>query len=593
MSLPADSLTGMLSAFKQLGRNVQVILSLLAVAIGAAAGAAAIGFRYAIDLVQLLGFGFGSEKVATLAAALPWWQLILVPTMGGLAIGLFVHYILPGRRPHGVADVIEANALRAGRMSATVGLKAAVVSAASIGVGASVGREGPVVHLGASIGAWVAKRLHLGRTSARTLLGCGVAAAVAASFNAPIAGAFFALEVVIGHYALTAFAPIVIASVTGTIISRMYYGDFPAFVMPAMRAITSFWELPAFALLGVISAIVAIVFIRAVFLAEDTVARLPVPPWVRPALGGLAVGLLAIAFPQILGVGYEATNTALSGLFPLWLLLVLVVAKTGATAISLGCGFGGGVFSPSLFIGAMVGGAFGAIATSAFPELSSGPGAYAMVGMGAMAGSVLGAPISTVLMIFELTSDYSATIAVMIAASIASLITLQVQGRAFFGTLLLRRGVMVRGGQEIGLLRAIRARDVMDSTYETITSDTPIAEVRPRLQAAPCGELFVVDADDRLTGIIAYSDMHEAAYDTSHDAEMTAKDVARNRPTVLQVDDDLEAAVKAYGASGEVFLPVVDHRDTRRIVGVAHEHKVMLAYHRALDQARAEERGEG
>lgn len=592
MSFSADSVTGMLTALRQLSRNVQVILSLLAVAVGTAAGVAAIGFRYAIDLVQRLGFGFGGERVATLAAELPWWQLVLVPTVGGLAIGLFVHYAMPGRRPHGVADVVEANALRVGRMSATVGLKAAAVSAASIGAGASVGREGPMVHLGASIGSWVAKRLHLGRTPARTLLGCGVAAAVAASFNAPLAGAFFALEVVVGHYALTAFAPIVIASVTGTIISRMNYGDFPAFVMPAMRAITSFWEFPAFALLGAVSAIVAIVFMRAVFLTEDTVARLPVPRWLRPALGGFAVGLMAIAFPQVLGVGYEATDAALLGLFPLWLLLALVVAKTAATAISLGCGFGGGVFSPSLFIGAMVGGAFGVIATSAFPELSSGPAAYTMVGMGAMAGAVLGAPISTVLMIFELTSDYAATIAVMIATAIASVITQQTQGRSYFGWQLLRRGVVVRGGQEIGLLRAIRARDVMDGGYETLSPETPIAAVRSRLQAAPCGELFVVDAAGRLTGVIAYSDMHEAAFDTSRDAEMTAKDVARNRPTVLQADDDLEAAVKAYGASGEVFLPVVDHRDTRRIIGIAHEHKVMLAYHRALDQARAEERGE-
>ncbi|MHA1600774.1 MAG: chloride channel protein, partial [Alphaproteobacteria bacterium] len=566
---PADSLTGMLTALKQLSRNVQVILSLLAVAVGTAASVAAIGFRYVIDLVQQLGFGFGGESVATLAAGLPWWQLILVPTAGGLVIGLLVHFVLPGRRPHGVADVIESNALRVGRMSATVGLKAAVISAASIGVGASVGREGPVVHLGASIGAWMAKRLHMGRTPARTLLGCGVAAAVAASFNAPIAGVFFALEVVVGHYALTAFAPIVIASVTGAIISRMHYGDFPAFVVPAVRAITSFWELPAFALLGAFSAVVAIIFMRAVFLTEDVVARLPVPPWVRPALGGLAVGLLALAFPQILGVGYEATDAALSGLLPLWMLLALLVAKTGATAISLGCGFGGGVFSPSLFIGAMLGGTFGVIATSAFPEFSSGPGAYTIIGMGAMAGAVLGAPISTVLMIFELTSDYSATIAVMIAASIASVITHQTHGRSFFGWQLLRRGVVVRGGQEVGLLRAIRARDVMDADYETVSSETPIAVVRARLQAAPCGELFVVDSDDRLTGVIAYSDMHEAAYDTSHDAEMTAKDVARGRPAVLLADDDLEAAVKAHGASGEVFLPVIDHRDTRRIVGIA------------------------
>ena len=186
--------------------------------LGAAAGGAAIAFRDAISAIQWLSFGFGGEQVATLAAGLPWWQILLVPVAGGLVIGLFIRYFMPDGRPQSVSHVIEASALHDARMSLTVGIRAALASAASIGVGASVGREGPVVHLGASLGSWAAKRLHLGRVLARTLLGCGVAAGVAASFNAPIAGSFFALEVVVGHYALSAFAPIVIASVTGTLI---------------------------------------------------------------------------------------------------------------------------------------------------------------------------------------------------------------------------------------------------------------------------------------------------------------------------------------------------------------------------------------
>ena len=259
----------------------------------------------------------------------------------------------------------------------------ALASALSIGVGASVGREGPVVHLGASLGSWVAKRLHLGRVLARTLLGCGVAAAVAASFNAPIAGSFFALEVVVGHYALSAFAPIVIASVTGTLISRARYGDYPAFILPDDWIIASFWEFPGFALLGLVSAAAAIVFMWSIMFTEDTVERLPLPKWSRPAFAGLLVGLIALAFPEVLGVGYEATDKALSDLYPLWFLVALIVAKTAATAISLGGGFAGGVFSPSLYVGAMVGGAYGIIATQAFPELSSGHGAYTIIGMGA------------------------------------------------------------------------------------------------------------------------------------------------------------------------------------------------------------------
>jgi CIC family chloride channel protein len=574
------------------GRNDQVVLSILAVVIGAAAGGAAVAFRDAIGGFQWLAYGFNHERVASIARELPWWQLLLVPTAGGLIIGLFIRYLMPGGRPQAVAHVIEASALHDARMSLTVGLRAALASAASIGVGASVGREGPVVHLGASLGSWVAKRLHLGRVLARTLLGCGVAAAVAASFNAPIAGSFFALEVVVGHYALSAFAPIVIASVTGTLISRARYGDFPAFVLPDTWTIVSFWEFPAFAILGVVSALAAMLFMWSIMFTEDTVAKLPLPAWSRPAFAGLLVGLIALAFPQVLGVGYEATDAALSDLYPLWLLLALIVAKTAATAISLGSGFAGGVFSPSLFIGAMVGGAYGVIATQAFPELSSGHGAYTMIGMGAVAGAVLGAPMSTILMIFEMTNDYELTIAVMLATVIASVITQQVHKQSFFTWQLERRGITIRGGHQTGLMRRVKVSSVMDDRYASVTPVTPIAEVRLKLQAAPWGELFVVDDDGGLCGVITYADLHEAAFDTSHDSELIADNVARSVPAILLVGDHLEAAVRAFNLTGEPHIPVVADKKSMVLRGLVHEHEVMLAYQRALNQARAEERGE-
>jgi CIC family chloride channel protein len=212
--------------------------------------------------------------------------------------------------------------------------------------------------------------------------------------------------------------------------------------------------------------------------------------------------------------------------------------------------------------------------------------------MGAVAGAVLGAPISTILMVFELTNDYAITIAVMIATSIASIITHQYQRHSFFTWQLDRRGLALKGGRDVGLLGAIKVRDVMSPNYETVAPETPIATVRRRLQSAPWGELFVTDPDGKLSGVITFADMHEAAFDTSHDGEWTARNVARTRPTVLQADDDLNHAIKAYGASGEVNLPVVDGRETLRLLGVAQEHEVMLAYQRALNQARAEEHGE-
>jgi CIC family chloride channel protein len=576
---------------RRMRRNHQLILSLVAVAVGAAAGGGSILFREAINLVQLGALGISAEEVYSLALNLPWWHLLLAPAIGGLIVGLFIHYALPGRRPHAVADVIEASALRGGRMSLRTGIAAAVASAASIGAGASVGREGPVVHLGASMASWLGQRLHLGRPSMRTVLGCGIAAAIAASFNAPIAGVFFALEVVVGHYALTAFAPIVIASVMGTIVSRLYFGNFPAFIIPP-HEIVSFWEFPAFALLGVVSAAVAVALMRAIEFVERIGERSTLPVWLRPAAAGLATGFIALAFPQVLGVGYEATDTALKGGFELWLLIALVAAKTAATAICVGGGFAGGMFSPSLVIGAMLGGAYGIIATSAFPDLSSGTGAYTLIGMGAVAACIVGAPISTIFIIFELTGNFELTIAVMIAVVIASLIVQQTVGHSFFTGQLARRGINVRGGREINILRAMPVDRIMDRAVATLPPGAALADVRHRLAESPGGAVFLVGEGGRLEGMITFAGLSEHALDTSHDHELTAIDLSRRHPPALDADDDLEQAVRLFASAGEPHIPVVEDHDGMRLVGVLHEHETMLAYHRAMLEARREELGE-
>jgi len=241
----------------------------------------------------------------------------------------------------------------------------------------------------------------------------------------------FAGEVVIGHYALRTFAPVVIASVTGTAVSRAFYGDFPAFALPP-HAITTYFELPAFALLGVLAGVTATVLMMGVFRAQALSVRLPGPAFLRPAVGGLAVGLIALVLPQVLGVGYGATDDALSGNMGLWLLLAVLVGKILATSISLGAGFGGGIFSPSLMVGAMLGGAYGIVATGLVPAVDAGTGAYTLVGMGAVAAATLGAPISTTLIIFEMTGDYELTLGVMLAVVVSTAITRQMLGRSFF-----------------------------------------------------------------------------------------------------------------------------------------------------------------
>ncbi len=577
-----------LAPLARLLKDEQLALSILALAVGAAGGGAVVLFREAIALVQELAYGSGVERLYLHAARLPWWWILLAPAAGGLVVGVLVRFIMPERRPHGLADAIEACALRGGRMSALTGLRAAVVSAVSIGAGASVGREGPAVHLGASLGGWLAQRLHLSRASSRTLLGCGVAAAVAASFNVPIAGALFASEVVIGHYALSAFAPVVIASVAGTIVSRQYFGDFPAFTL-FEHEIASLWEFPAFAGLGVVAGLVAIVLMRGIMLAGTAATRMPLPAVLRPAVAGLAVGALAIAFPQVLGVGYGAAETALRDVWPWTTLLAVCAAKIVATSVSLGFGFGGGVFSPSLVVGATLGGLFGAAVTGLFPELSSGAGAYTLVGMGAVAAAVLGAPLSTTLIVFEMTGDYAITVAVMVAVAVSSLITRQLYGRSFFAWQLERRGYDLKSGFASSLLRQMVVRDVMSRAGELVTPEVALQDLRTMLQLSDSGALFVVREDGTLYGTITLADMSEAAFDRSYDAVLVAADVARRRPPSLAAGDDLDTALKVMRESGESYIAVVDDARTQRYVGCVHERDVMVAYNRALVESRREE----
>lgn len=594
--MPSASRTKIIASLRKVLRNDQLVLLVLAVFMGAVAAYLAIAFREAYLVVQGLGFGTYSDTLVRAARELPNWQIVLVPTAGGLLIGLFVHYFMPGRRPQSVTDVVAAVAMRSGNMGYREAIGGAVVSAASIGVGASVGREGPVVHLGAAVCSRIARALHLNRSLVINLLGCGVAAAIAASFNAPFAGAFFATEVIIGHYALTAVAPIMLASVTGTIIARAHFGDFPAFIIPS-NPIVSLLEFPAFALLGVISAVAAIILMRSITVAQDIsdkmADKLAAPRWTHPMLGGALVGLIAIAFPEVLGVGYGTTDAALKDQIELPLLLALIAAKTAAVAISLGSGFGGGVFSPSLFVGAMLGGAFGIIATQAFPELSSGHSAYTLIGMAAVAGAVLGAPISTILIIFELTGDNSVTVAVMVAVVIASVVTQQVFGGSFFMKQLDRQGLNLRRGREAGLLAQIHVGDVMTtSAFSKVDLSLPISDLREKLQTAPHGQLVVVDDEGRIRGTITLSDLSDAAFDHSVDSLLKAVDVLRKDPPVLTPEADLDGALKLMEDVHEEHIAVVDSKENMKLVGVVNEVEVMLAYNRALMRARAEEHGE-
>ena len=515
----------------------ELLVWLIAVIIGIGAAYLAILFRIVIGFVQFPWLGTMTEQVFQAAARTPWFVVLLVPAAGGLLVGLFLQYLMPGRRALGVADVIEARALLGCRVPARQGFASALVSAFSLGVGGSAGREGPVVHLGATSASLLVDLFHLPHAARRTLLACGVAAAVSASFNAPIAGVLFAHEVILAHYAVRAFVPIVISSVAATIISRLHLGSFPAFIIPDYQ-ITSYLEFPAFALLGLICAAVAIAFQFAIIAADRTAHSIDVPLWTRPAIGGLMVGAIAVWFPHVLGVGYDATDAALKNLLPLWMMLALLVLKTAATAITLASRFGGGVFSPSLYLGAMTGGAFGLMAAGLFPEMTSSQGLYAILGMGAVAAAVLGAPISTTLIVFELTGGYEMTIALLLAISISVGLTRAVHSQSFFHWQLSTRGLFLKEGPHKHIVRSLKVRDFM------VPLETP--------------ETYAVAED--------------------------GEDIPW-----LTRNDTVEAALRAFDREGVDRIAVVEERDTDRIVGWVDHVGTLNAFNAALIEASEEE----
>lgn len=568
-------------------RHDNLILAVLAVVIGTLVGWAVHGFRTLIGAIQFIGFGDSGENLATIAAALPAWQVIAVPCVGGLLVGLFYKFVMPGGRSLAVPHVIEASALKMGRLPLWPGLAATIGSAMSIGVGASVGRESPAVVLGATLSSWLGQKLNFARPAMRTLLGCGSAAAVAASFNAPIAGALFAHEVIVGHYALNAFAPVVLASIAATMVSRSIYGDFPAFIIPAFEAIE--WiEFPAFAITGVACGLAAVLLMRGVALVRSSGDKLSLPQWIRPGLAGLAVGLIALQLPDILGVGYEQTDRALRDFYPIATVLMLTGAKLVATSLCLGWGFGGGIFSPSLALGALVGVAVGTAATLVSPDLSSGPAAYAMVGMGSLAAAVLGAPISTTLIIFELTGDYTLTIAVMVGVVIATLVSTQLTGtKSFFLAQLKDVGIDLDGGHDVSGLKGTSVCDFLAPNVVTCSAQTTQDEARVLLLTGNIGEVYVVDEGGIFIGVVTGSDLSSSL---DH-GDTSIADMVHSAASIVVASDTVERGIQAILAAGTNRLPVVRSPDDKFLMGTVAARDLLRAVNLALRSAESEIRG--
>jgi len=559
----------------QLRSTDRAFMILIPIAIGILGGLGAAVLRFLIHLFEGLFWGNWGESFG-------WIRTLTVPTATAFIVGLIIYHFSREAKGHGVPEVMQAIALKNGVIRPRVVFSKTIASSLTIASGGSVGREGPIIQIGAAIGSSLGQLFNLPGKRLQTLVGCGAAAGIAAAFNAPIAGAMFAVEIILGDFAVSRFSPIVISSVSATVVSRFFYGDTPSFLVPKYNLVH--WvELIPYAVLGLICGLVAILFVKALYFCEDRFDSLAVADYLKTTLGGLLLGGLGLVSMRIFGVGYETINSALHGTLPLGWLVILVFMKIAATSLTLGSGNSGGIFAPSLFMGAMTGGAFGTLLHQLLPHHTADSGAYALVAMSAVVGASTQAPITAIMIIFEMTSDYKIILPLMIATIISSLMTSKIEKGSIYTLKLIRKGINIHQGKEINILKSMQVGDYMRRSIATVSPDRTLEELCRTFLGSPHSFLFVKNRDSSaISGFISQNELSAIAPDYENLKNIAvAVDIARENPFIVSETDHLDFVMKLFEKENIGEIPV-RNPETGEITGTIWRIDVIAAYNKEI-----------
>jgi len=564
-------------------RREHLFMVLMGGLVGTAVGLGALGFRGMIEAVIRLSWGLltglRDPGVLVMAQEAPFWGNILIPTAGGMLVGLIIWHASSDSKGHGVSEVIEAATLKGGRLRARMIFADAFASAICIGSGGSVGVHGPIVLIGSGMGSGIGRLARMTGDRLRTLVACGAAGGIAATFNAPMAGALFSLEIILSEFAIVQFIPIIVSSVVATALSRHYLGNFPAFKVPAYDLL-HYSELFLYLILGVLAGLIAYAFIRLLYDMGDFFERQKLPPYLKPAVGGVVVGCVGLLFPQVFSVGYETVTQVLSGDVVWAMLLWLLAAKIFATSITLGSGGSGGIFAPALFMGAVLGGAFGQFAHTLFPLTTASSGAYALVGMGAVFAGTARAPITAMLIIFEMTANYLIILPLMFACTISLVISSLFSGESIYTLKLARKGVNIYEGRERNILKRLKVSQVMSPEIELVSLSTSLSELVTRMITSSRSHFFVLGEDSRICGYISLESLRPILkdYDTMHDV-VIASDLMDPDVKAVSAGDSLDMVMQLLGAYNLDEIPVVDKGE---LAGTVRRSDVIEAYNKEI-----------
>ncbi|MEP6808168.1 MAG: chloride channel protein [Chloroflexota bacterium] len=559
----------------------------LALVTGFGAGLGAIAFRWLIGVFTWLftghsDYGAMGRLVHPAFPALGIWFILVVPALGGLLYGPLVDLLAREARGHGVPEVMLAVAQHGGRIRPRVAVVKALASAICLGSGGSVGREGPIVQIGSALGSALGQLLRVGEANMRLLVACGAAGGISATFNAPIAAVFFALELLLRDFEVRSFGAVVLASVTADVVSRAAFGATSFLPLPPFQ-IVSAWEFPLYAVFGIVAAVAGVAFVRVLYGTEDLLDRLwaPRPEWLRPVVGGLLLGLLLLVIPELYGVGYAPLERAIAGKEVLALLLLLMVGKMVATSLTIGIGGSGGVFAPSLFIGGMLGTAFGVVANWIAPGLVAPAGAYGLVGMGAVFAAAAHAPITAVLILFELTGDYQIILPMMFAIALAAGTSTFLTRDTIYTLKLRRRGIDIGRERPSNPMQILTVRHAMRPIPAPLEAALGLSAIVERFVADGVDALPVVDAEGTYRGVVTSARIDEAVRSGE---ELTAGDMAE-RPPPLGAGETLEEAIDRLLAHGAAGLPVLDESGGAAIGWLTHR-DLLAAYSQHGDLSR-------
>ncbi len=558
-------------------KRFEVSLLILAALTGIGGGFGAVIFRLLITGFTTLSFQHGSKILNFLGN----YYIIFIPAIGGMVVGFLVNRFARETKGHGVPEVMESIMLKGGKIRPRVAIIKSLASSICIGSGGSVGREGPIVQIGSAIGSTLGQIFKLGEEQVRNLVACGAAAGIAASFNARIGGVLFASEVILGEFATTTFITIVISSVSATIISRIFLGNKVSFLIPAYSFVNPI-EILFYVILGVLAAFIGLLFTKLLYKVEDGFNLLKISDYLKPVIGGLTIGIIGFFFPQIFGVGYETIELALAEKLALGTVISLMFLKLLATSITLGSGGSGGIFAPSLVIGSMLGNFFGTFIHSAFPEITASPGAYALVSMAALFSAAAHAPITAIIILFEMTGAYNIILPLMATCVIATLITRRMSEGNIYTLKLIRRGIHILDGMSLKVrktLTAFKIKDIMTKDVVSVTPNLSLERIYSLILKTDHHGFPVIE-NGKLVGLITVHDLVKVPKEKW--GKMKVKDAMVKHVETISTENSLYDAIRLTTKKGVGRLIVVSKDDPNKVVGIITKTDLVKAYNTAL-----------